>query len=133
VRQHLEEEAREAEELRDALVLSEVLVQQANVERAQRRVSVEPPEGEGVTTLRFRMPGGGKALRRRFHLDDTVQMLFDYVRVALAERDDDVVNFAIERSYPRRTFEAPVGGEVQPTLRELGLSDAALFVRDLDA
>ena len=95
------------------------------------------------------MPGGGKALRRRFRLEDPLRSLFDYVRVEVAARAEEsdrvrgsgggggdaaLLNFAIERSYPRCAIEEPpAGGGPQPTLRELDLADAALFVRDIDA
>jgi hypothetical protein len=101
----------------------------------------------------FCLPGGGKALRRRFRLDDPLRSLFDFVRVEVAARAEELerargaaagaaggaageaalVNFAIERSYPRCQFEEPVDGGPQPTLQELELADAALFVRDIDA
>ena len=143
-----EDEEREATELRAALALSEDLVKGARVEAARERLGAEPAAGEGVTSLRFRMPGGGMPLRRRFRLDGSVQQLFDYVRVAAAERAGErarnlpssaggcVSNFAIECSYPQRKyFESPVQPSSLPqrSLRELGLADTALFVRDLDA
>jgi FAS-associated factor 2 len=79
---------------------------EAEIATIRRSLPAEPPasgSAEPVTSLRITLPGGAK-IQRRFHSSDTLQTLFDFVRLTLVDLGSTVERFEIGCNMPRRTF-----------------------------
>jgi len=93
-----EEAAAQAEE-HHAAMRQEEEDWQAMLAEARAALNTEPKAGPGVIKIMFCLPDGTR-LMRRFRVDDTVQMFYDYVLVS----DCDCVGrapFNLVTAYPR--------------------------------
>ena len=62
----------------------------------------EPEYGAGVLEINFRQPVSGKPLRRRFHLNDKVELMFSYVEgFCSAEFENEFGDFDLMQTYPQ--------------------------------
>lgn len=100
------QEDAENAELERAVEFSRQLSKEADLDRIRRTLPPEPAPGEpDVTVLRVTLPRGAK-VQRRFKASDTLQTLFDFVRVTLADLGTDVKGFDVGCNMPRRVFSA---------------------------
>ena len=110
-------------------VMNDKLVKDQKIQIIRSRLTVEPAKGaEGVANLRFQLPSGSKIMRR-FHKDQTVQAILDFLSIHFEDNNIEIVNFAVSTSFPKIDLD----DETQ-TLDAVGVyPSAALMVRDLDA
>lgn len=104
--ERLRQQEAENAELERAVEFSRQLSKEADLDRIRKTLPAEPRQGEpDVTVLRVTLPMGSK-IQRRFRASDTLQTLFDFVKVTLADLGADVKGFDVGCSMPRRVFSA---------------------------
>jgi len=113
----IEQDEDEEAELQAAIELSR---QQGGAPTPVYTVVDEPPKGEGVTEIAFKLPDGNRTLRR-FHFTEKVDPLFQFLNTK------GLRNAVLRGSFPPRTFER---GD-QTSLEVAGLTpNANLFVQE---
>ena len=80
--------------------LSRNLDRQTQLLRKRETLSTEISDGPDAATIRFQLPSGAKVVRR-FHREDKVQKVYDYLDVYFADNDDSVVNVAVSTHFPK--------------------------------
>ena len=78
--QRAEHEAKQLEEEKEAIELSNKLHYESIIKRKQAQIKPEPAQSPDAATIRFQLPQASK-LTRRFHRTDTVENLFDFLLV----------------------------------------------------
>ena len=136
IAQKQEEEAKKAAEeeekklmLEQEKVMNDKLEKEKKIQMIRSRSVPEPEKNsEGVANLRFQFPSGSKIMRR-FHKDQKVQAIIDFLSVYFEDNDIEITNFAVSTSFPKRDLD-----DESQTLDDVGVyPSAALMVRDLDA
>lgn len=138
-----EEEARQRQELEEAVELSRRLTTESNLRKLREyfEQNPEPPvtsSSSDVATVRFQLPWGSK-LSRRFKKSDTIQVLFDFLKLQFGEQhaaqlvnDADaalISNFSVSTHFPKVELT-----NTSQTVEEAGLYPRGmLYVQDLDA
>jgi len=97
--------------------------------KALSLVGEEPAAGTPDTAhIRLTLPNG-RRIDRRFHADDTIEVVRAFLIVHFHENSVDIANFSLSTSFPKRTYDDPAA-----TLREGDLvPQAVLMVQDLDS
>lgn len=90
-----EEAARQAQELQEAVELSKRLSHEATVNQKKESLKPEPADGPDAATIRFMLPKSLPKITRRFHREDLVGYLNDYLVVHFHEAGAGVTNFSL--------------------------------------
>jgi len=130
------EAAEQEEQLNSAIALSKQLDEESALIRLKADLTPEPPvssERKDVAVIRFQLPssasGPSAKISRRFNQKDTIQVVYDYLRVYFYDEKIPVKNFVICTNFPKKDIT-----DKSLTIDEVGLFPrGALFVSDLDA
>jgi len=141
LRQAMEEDSRREEERRRKQQEETEAKEEKEANERARLDAIETkraslgPEPEAVkgetTTVRFQLPNGSQ-FKRRFHVNDTMQQLRNFVDVELHNRELAICNYAIAVNFPKISFGPDA--DHSKTLQENGLvPQVAVMVQDLDS
>lgn len=124
----LEVEERNRGELEAAMELSKKLTKDSEILKKRQNLPPEPDASMSeAATIRFQLPTGTKILRR-FHKEDTVQTLYDYLSVHFADTKSEVNNFSVSTHFPKVELT-----DMTASIDTVGLFPRGmLFVQNLD-
>jgi hypothetical protein len=81
--------------------LSLKLNYEAMVKKKKEQLCLEPIDGPNVATIRFQLPKSSK-LTRRFHGNEKVSVLFDFLTVHFNDTGSSVRNFSLSTHFPKQ-------------------------------
>lgn len=130
-----QEEAQQQAELDEAMERSRQQSRQDRLDKIRTWFQSHPEPTTGgaeVSTVRFQLPQGTK-LSRRFNKADTIQVIYDFLRLHFADIAGDGVNpienFSVATHFPKVELT-----DMERTIEEVGLHPRGmLYVQDLDA
>lgn len=89
--------------------------------KKSQELGKEPEKGPGVTSIVLRLPDGTR-VDRRFRLEDTVRVIFDWADI----QGVSIEHAALVSSFPRKVLLYPE--DADQTLEEAGLSQGTMLL-----
>lgn len=99
-RQRREHEEQQRLELEEAMEFSRKLNRECDIQRRRELIGEEPPQSPDIAALRFQLPQGTK-ISRRFHKNEVIQKIVDFLLVYFFDQGQDISNIAIATHFPK--------------------------------